>query len=88
MIVRLKGNKNFDYSYLTTVFQFYDSPIKRETVDGTVKWMYSFNSMIVRLKVRLLEAKRKGNYCFNSMIVRLKAQVFGRRKQKEQVSIL
>ena len=51
MIVRLKGRKSCETGRENGLFQFYDSPIKRHPYcKECKKYMYSFNSMIVRLK--------------------------------------
>ena len=53
-------------------FQFYDSPIKSPQKAQASYFSSSFNSMIVRLKVRSLIGVVLRLICFNSMIVRLK----------------
>ena len=55
------------------VFQFYDSPIKRneEELNNDLKNI-RFNSMIVRLKEKICYVMMNIRFNFNSMIVRLK----------------
>ena len=54
-------------------FQFYDSPIKSLKMDSLFEYaLFSFNSMIVRLKVDKQKQEEKQEQSFNSMIVRLK----------------
>ena len=50
MIVRLKADYKIFTFYMTEVFQFYDSPIKRVIQCNFSPKNKGFNSMIVRLK--------------------------------------
>ena len=50
MIVRLKEYEHKIYKDISCMFQFYDSPIKRQIGVKYTKWNIGFNSMIVRLK--------------------------------------
>ena len=52
MIVRLKAIKSIIERCLRIMFQFYDSPIKSQRPSLSIRRNKSFNSMIVRLKVR------------------------------------
>ena len=73
MIVRLKA---FNFSYIlceVLSFQFYDSPIKRIDAGKKSILVFSFNSMIVRLKEHRRRGFPEAKNRFNSMIVRLKA---------------
>ena len=58
---------------ISILFQFYDSPIKRKKPHRNAYKRDGFNSMIVRLKVRVFEGQKAHRGGFNSMIVRLKA---------------
>ena len=54
-------------------FQFYDSPIKSLKMDSLFEYaLFSFNSMIVRLKDERFSKLFSCKVRFNSMIVRLK----------------
>ena len=73
MIVRLKVSLIFSPNPYESMFQFYDSPIKRSYSATPSKCELGFNSMIVRLKgYKTATVSAVPFTGFNSMIVRLK----------------
>ena len=70
------------------MFQFYDSPIKSIPIRLLKHYFFRFNSMIVRLKVKLIPHNGKPFGGFNSMIVRLKDRLNKFTPLVKQVSIL
>ena len=74
MIVRLKVQSILYNAGGTSLFQFYDSPIKSRTGDMAQKAPFAFQFYDSPIKSQIRHCSPQDHLSFNSMIVRLKVK--------------
>ena len=89
-LVQLKGeHRSYDGGYYSGWFQYHTGPIKsvRAIIAKDPRWVKSFNTTLVQLKVVIAATSLAAIVCFNTTLVQLKEEYRALTRQEAAVSI-